>query len=105
MIKVYETITGLKKAATKREAEKKELADVVEQEKLVEMKGELLSARRGQADVQAVTRTLLKESTLVRHLRARRRMETWRFTRTVSASAPMGLRARSVCTPIIDGDL
>lgn len=46
MIKVYETITGLKKAATKREAEKKELADVVEQEKLVEMKGELLSARR-----------------------------------------------------------
>lgn len=41
MIKVYETITGLKKAVTKREAEKKELADVVEQEKLIEMKGEL----------------------------------------------------------------
>ena len=40
MIKVFEQITALKKAATKREAEKKELADVVEQEKLIEMKGE-----------------------------------------------------------------
>jgi len=40
MIKVFEGITALKKAATKRDAEKKELADVVEQEKLIEMKGE-----------------------------------------------------------------
>lgn len=40
MIKVYEAITSLKKTVTKREAEKKELADVVEQERLVEMKGE-----------------------------------------------------------------
>lgn len=39
MLKVYETITGLKKAATKRYAERKELADVIEQEKLVEIKG------------------------------------------------------------------
>jgi len=44
MIKVFESITALKKAATKREAEKKELADVVEQEKLIEMKGERLLA-------------------------------------------------------------
>ena len=39
MIKVYEGITALKKAATKREAERKQFADVVEQEKLVEIKG------------------------------------------------------------------
>jgi nucleosome binding factor SPN SPT16 subunit len=39
MQKVYESITGLKKAATKREAERKEMADVVEQEKLIEIKG------------------------------------------------------------------
>lgn len=40
MIKVYEQITAMKKAATKREAEKKEMADVVEQDKLIEIKGE-----------------------------------------------------------------
>ncbi|KAK8865948.1 FACT complex subunit SPT16 [Kwoniella newhampshirensis] len=39
MLKVFDSITGLKKAATKREAERKELADVIEQEKLVEIKG------------------------------------------------------------------
>ncbi|ORX35981.1 FACT complex subunit SPT16 [Kockovaella imperatae] len=39
MLKVLESITALKKAATKREAERKEMADVVEQEKLVEIKG------------------------------------------------------------------
>lgn len=43
MIKVSETITALKKAATKREAERKELADVVTQEKLIEIKGEFPS--------------------------------------------------------------
>lgn len=31
----------MKKAATKRENEKKELADVVEQDRLIEMKGKL----------------------------------------------------------------
>jgi len=41
MLKVYEQITGMKKAATKRENEKKELADVVEQDRLIEMKGQL----------------------------------------------------------------
>jgi nucleosome binding factor SPN SPT16 subunit len=39
MLKVFEGITALKKTATKREAEKKELADVIEQEKLIELKG------------------------------------------------------------------
>lgn len=39
MLKVFEQITGLKKAATKREAERKEMADVIEQEKLIEIKG------------------------------------------------------------------
>ncbi|WVQ82770.1 FACT complex subunit SPT16 [Cryptococcus sp. DSM 104549] len=39
MLKVYDAITALKKAATKREAERKELADVIEQEKLIETKG------------------------------------------------------------------
>jgi nucleosome binding factor SPN SPT16 subunit len=39
MLKVYESITGLKKAATKREAERKEFADVIEQETLIEIKG------------------------------------------------------------------
>jgi len=44
MLKVYEQITGMKKAATKRENEKKELADVVEQDRLIEMKGKLILA-------------------------------------------------------------
>ncbi|OCF42303.1 FACT complex subunit SPT16 [Kwoniella heveanensis CBS 569] len=39
MLKVFDTITALKKTATKREAERKELADVIEQEKLIEVKG------------------------------------------------------------------
>ncbi|WRT64164.1 FACT complex subunit SPT16 [Kwoniella shivajii] len=39
MLKVFDAITALKKTATKREAERKELADVIEQEKLVEVKG------------------------------------------------------------------
>lgn len=39
MIKVFDGITALKKAATKRAAERKEMADVIEQEKLVEIKG------------------------------------------------------------------
>jgi len=47
MLKVYEQITGMKKAATKRENEKKELADVVEQDRLIEMKGKLNSCRFG----------------------------------------------------------
>jgi len=34
----------MKKAATKRENEKKELADVVEQDRLIEMKGKLVIA-------------------------------------------------------------
>jgi nucleosome binding factor SPN SPT16 subunit len=40
MLKIFEGITNLKKAATKREAERKELADVIEQEKLIEIKGQ-----------------------------------------------------------------
>lgn len=47
MLKVYEQITSLKKAATKREAEKKEMADVVEQERLIEAKGKLRRADSG----------------------------------------------------------
>lgn len=47
MLKVYEQITGMKKEATKREAQKKEMADVIEQEKLTEVKGKLsLSGNR-----------------------------------------------------------
>jgi hypothetical protein len=47
MLKVFEQITGLKKAATKRDAERKELADVIEQERLIEMKSEWRSKRCG----------------------------------------------------------
>lgn len=43
MLKVYDAISGLKKAATKREAERKEMADVIEQEKLIEIKGTRLA--------------------------------------------------------------
>ena len=39
MLKTFESITALKKAATKRDAERKELADVIEQEKLIEIRG------------------------------------------------------------------
>jgi nucleosome binding factor SPN SPT16 subunit len=45
MLKVYDAITALKKAATKRDAERKEMADVIEQEKLIEIKGERASDR------------------------------------------------------------
>jgi nucleosome binding factor SPN SPT16 subunit len=45
MLKVFDQITSLKKAATKREAEKKEMADVVEQDKLIEIKGKLYNSR------------------------------------------------------------
>lgn len=41
MMKIFDSVTALKKAATKREAERKEMADVIEQEKLVEIKGQL----------------------------------------------------------------
>lgn len=37
--KVHDQIAALKKAATKREAERKEMADVIEQERLIEIKG------------------------------------------------------------------
>ena len=40
MMKILDSVIALKKAATKREAERKEMADVIEQEKLVEIKGE-----------------------------------------------------------------
>lgn len=39
MAKIAEQITGLRKAATKRETERKLMADVIEQEKLIEIKG------------------------------------------------------------------
>ena len=39
MQKVSEQITNLRKAQNKRENDRKELADVVEQEKLIEIKG------------------------------------------------------------------
>jgi nucleosome binding factor SPN SPT16 subunit len=42
MMKVSESITNMRKAQNKREMEKKDLADVIEQEKLIEMKGELI---------------------------------------------------------------
>jgi nucleosome binding factor SPN SPT16 subunit len=60
MIKVYENIMALKKAATKREAERKELADVVKQEKLIELRGEAHmdnASRRTTPDTQADSRT------------------------------------------------
>jgi hypothetical protein len=48
MLKVYEQITGMKKEATKREAQKKEMADVIEQERLTEVKGKLRGHGRHQ---------------------------------------------------------
>ena len=36
---IHKEISDLKKAATKKENEKKEMADVVEQDKLIELKG------------------------------------------------------------------
>jgi len=40
MTRISESITNMRKAQNKREMEKKDLADVIEQEKLIEMKGE-----------------------------------------------------------------
>jgi len=40
MMRISESITNMRKAQNKREMEKKDLADVIEQEKLIEMKGE-----------------------------------------------------------------
>lgn len=42
MQKVSEQITNLRKAQNKRENDRKELADVVEQEKLIEIKGKMM---------------------------------------------------------------
>ena len=42
MNNVFKDIMELKKTVAKREAEKKEMADLVEQDKLVEMKGTFL---------------------------------------------------------------
>jgi nucleosome binding factor SPN SPT16 subunit len=39
MMRISESITNMRKAQNKREMEKKDLADVIEQEKLIEMKG------------------------------------------------------------------
>jgi nucleosome binding factor SPN SPT16 subunit len=39
MARVSEGITNMRKAQNKRETEKRDLADVVEQEKLIELKG------------------------------------------------------------------
>jgi nucleosome binding factor SPN SPT16 subunit len=39
MARVSEAITNMRKAQNKREMEKRDLADVVEQEKLIELKG------------------------------------------------------------------
>ncbi len=36
---IYKQITDLKKEANKREQQKKEMADVIEQDKLIELKG------------------------------------------------------------------
>ena len=41
MLSVFDKITNLKKTATKLEAERREMADVVEQGKLIEIKGRL----------------------------------------------------------------
>lgn len=38
---LHKEINDLKKSAVKRETERKEMADVVEQDKLVELKGEI----------------------------------------------------------------
>lgn len=46
MQKVSEQITNLRKAQNKRENDRKELADVVEQEKLIEIKGTSCRVRR-----------------------------------------------------------
>jgi nucleosome binding factor SPN SPT16 subunit len=40
MSKVSEQITNMRKTQNKRETDRKELADVVEQEKLIEVKGQ-----------------------------------------------------------------
>lgn len=47
MQKVSEQITNLRKAQNKRENDRKELADVVEQEKLIEIKGMFFTVHWG----------------------------------------------------------
>lgn len=56
MLKVFEQISGMKKEATKREAERKEMADVIEQEKLIEVKGELLVVLPGNEEADEAGR-------------------------------------------------
>lgn len=45
MSEIYRQISELKKMSLKREAEKKDLADIVEQDKLVEVRSKLFVSR------------------------------------------------------------
>ena len=82
MLRTFESITALKKAATKREAERKELADVIEQEKLIEIKGTLLSTRCDLSMIdQAGIRSSSSRYTLDQLWRGRRWMGTLRYIR------------------------
>lgn len=55
---IHKEITDLKKAATKKENEKKEMADVVEQDRLIELKG-------ASASLSGVRETWLTSSTVL----------------------------------------
>lgn len=77
MQKVYDQITALKKAATKREAEKKEMADVIEQEKLAEMKGELAAPRFVMQEAHISRSTSLRAQECLSPSTGRRQEDGW----------------------------
>ena len=76
MLKVYESITALKKATTKRDAERKEMADVIEQEKLVEIKGAEL-IRSWRSSLIVCRSTSLRAQAGLPETRTRREKDGW----------------------------
>ena len=98
MLKIFDSITALKKTAAKREAEKKEMADVVEQDKLIEMRGE--PSAQNIADnanqAQGERHTLSNTSSHAQQAKAKSLMGLWNCIQTVYGLGLMGLLQRSV---------
>lgn len=95
---IHKEINDLKKAATKRDNERKELADVVEQDRLVEFKGASawlwLEGRRADERRQASDRSSSRTSRLGPRSTASARRATSRSTRTASDTSRRSSRTR-----------
>jgi hypothetical protein len=105
MARVSEGITNMRKAQNKRETEKRDLADVVEQEKLIELKGKpcrdvdsgcrllTLMTTPTQADDPTNSRMFISVPLWTTSVS---RLENWKSTRTVCGTM-LNPERKSVC--------